>query len=128
MQEELLEKHPDAKVKVYALWFSMYPTDRREDWPAEVLDDARVEHFWDEEKTVGTFYMDHLETMDAARADGTSGITGAVLWDAYLVYGPDARWEGTPPDVRRWGRTILRTQDGLTDAFGSVVLTTNDTQ
>jgi hypothetical protein len=44
-----------------------------------------------------------------------------ILWDSYLVYGPDARWEDAPTGLRRWGRTILKTQDGLSKAVDDLV-------
>jgi hypothetical protein len=113
VQEEVLTKHKDAPLEVYAIWFSMYPTDRRELWPADILTDPRVSHFWDEGKLVGTFYANRFHEMEGLVTSGSTDLGAPILWDAYLVYGPDARWDDAPSGLRRWGRTILKTQDGL---------------
>jgi hypothetical protein len=121
VQETLLDKSPDADLQVYAVWFSMYPTDQRESWPAEVLTDRRVRHYWDEEKSIGRWYMEHIERMADARAPESSAYAGNVFWDAYFVYGPESRWDEMPTGLRKWGRTILRAQDSLRESFTTVV-------
>lgn len=121
MQEELLEKTGDKDLHVYAVWFSMYPTDRKENWPADVLTDRRVRHYWDEDKAVGRWYMQRIESMAEARAPESSAYAGDVFWDAYFVYGPESRWDDLPSGLRKWGRTILRAQESLRDAFHVVV-------
>ena len=121
MQEEILDKHPDADLQVYAVWFSMYPTDERENWPGDILTDNRVVHYWDETRSVGRWYMERIREIDSMRAPETGGLAGNTLWDAYLVYGPESRWDQAPTGLRRWGRTILRTQEGLRDAVAALV-------
>ena len=122
VQEEVLTKHKDADLKVYAIWFSMYPTDRREQWPANILTDPRVVNIWDELKVVGTFYAERYGEMESTVVPESTGWQDTpILWDAYLVYGPDARWEDAPTGLRRWGRTILKTQDGLRQAVDDLM-------
>ncbi|MEO6214226.1 MAG: hypothetical protein ABIP65_11420 [Vicinamibacterales bacterium] len=118
MQKEILEPHAKSDLRVYAVWFNMVDGDSRQRWPADLLTDRRVTHFWDEEKTVGRWFAPRMDTaeMEAARAPDSSGLGQPVLWDAYLVYGPEARWDDEPTALRRWGRTILRTQSHLRDA------------
>lgn len=117
MQEELLDRNRDADLRVYAVWFNMYPNDAKERWPAQVLDDARVIHFWDEQKAVGRWYLERIAGMDATRAPESAENEGPVLWDAYLVYGPESRWDSAPTGLRRWGRTILSTREDLRESF-----------
>lgn len=121
VQQEVLDKQPKADLAVYAIWFSMYPTDAREHWPGDVLTDPRVVHVWDEGKTVGRWYMSRVADIESARAPGSGGLGGNVLWDAFLVYGPEAHWRDAPDGLRRWGRTILGTQDALREAVATVV-------
>ena len=106
MQEELLDKHKEADLRVYAVWFSMYGTERRENWPPDALTDRRVVHLWDEEKTVGRWYLRRIGSMEDARAAGSAGLAGDVLWDAYeAVY--RASWkprESHPNFLRAWAR------------------------
>ena len=122
VQETLLEARQDADLRAYAIWFSMYPTDLRERWPADVLTDPRVLHWWDEERAVGRWYAAHAESMAGELAPGASPLGGTILWDAYLVYGPESRWEESgPTGLRRWGRTILQTRDALQQAVDTLV-------
>jgi hypothetical protein len=116
VQEELLAKHGDADVRVYAIWFSMYPTDLRERWPADVLTDRRVVHLWDEQKNVGRWYGERERDIETHVAPDSSGLGQPILWDAYLVYGRASRWDEAPTELLRWGRTILRTKESLHEA------------
>ena len=106
MQAEILAKHPTAQVKVYAIWFNMLWTDSRWLWREGVLDDPRVVHFWDKKKVVGRWYEEHV----------THG-GRAVEWDAFFLYGPEASWEATSPEVVTWGRTILSNTERLREAL-----------
>ena len=117
MQEELLDVHKDQNVRMYAVWFSMYPGDQRERWPATALPDRRVRHYWDDEKEVGQWYAARMDSMREQLAPDSKGVEPPILWDAYLVYGPEARWDDAPTDLRRWGRTILRTKEDFRRAF-----------
>jgi hypothetical protein len=38
----LLSVNPKAPLRVYAVWFNMYPGDARERWRADRLTDPRV--------------------------------------------------------------------------------------
>ncbi len=105
MQNELLAKHPDRELAVYAIWFNMVGSDDRSRWPAGLLTDRRVTHFWDEEKVVGRWFATQPEY------GGLYG--GPVLWDAYLLYDRNARWEKAPSDLVSWGFTIVRTRERL---------------
>jgi len=118
VQKEILEPRASADLRVYAVWFNMVEEDARTRWPADLLTDRRVTHFWDEGKTVGRWFAPRAEAppMVAVRAPDSSGLGQPVLWDAYLVYGPEARWDEEPSGLRRWGRTILRTREQLREA------------
>lgn len=94
----------------------MYAGDERDRWPADALTDARVVHYWDEGKVVGAWYAQRLSEVADRMAPESRGHQAPVLWDAYVVYGPEAHWEDGPGGVRRWGRTILGTGEGLRQA------------
>lgn len=113
MQQELLDAHADLDVRVYAVWFSMYPGDERDRWPSTVLQDHRVTHLWDERAALGRWYGERLSAMEDQLAPESTGVEPPILWDAYLAYGPDAHWSDTPTGLRQWGRTILLTRESL---------------
>jgi hypothetical protein len=113
VQKELFEKYPAANLRGYAVWFNMFPGDGRGKWPATLLTDERVMHWWDERAQIGTWFGDRA---DALRPKLSAGSTwhGKILWDAYLLYGANARWESaTPTELIRFGRTIVAGREAL---------------
>jgi hypothetical protein len=106
VQTEILEKYPSAKVHVYAIWFSMLPTDGRAGWAltSRVIADPRVQHFWDEKRLVGHWYA-AMEN----RGESDSGIA----WDAYYLYGPDAQWNAQPDPLLSSGNPVRNQFDEL---------------
>jgi hypothetical protein len=98
-----LAKHPSAKLRVYAVWFNMYPGDARAKWPSGLLTDPRVVHFWDEQKIVGTWYGQHPDYLNSDK----------VFWDAFILYGPEAQWEDSPSHRVSMGRTIVSKREEL---------------
>jgi hypothetical protein len=110
VQSDILEKHPDAKLKVYAVWFNMIRTDSRWLWYPGWLDDPRVVHFWDDERLVGRFYAENVTRT------GTD-----VEWDVYFLYGADASWQATPPDALSSGGPIQDVQQRLREALDALL-------
>ena len=49
MQSKLLEAHPHARLRVYAIWVNKLFGDARNRWDAAGLTDPRVVHLWDAE-------------------------------------------------------------------------------
>ena len=113
MQEELLERHAAAPLRVYAVWYNMFPGDSRERWRHDLLPDSRVAHYWDEPRAVGQLYFQSLPRIWERRAPETAPPQDLILWDAYLLYAADARWDEQPPDIVRWGATILLARERL---------------
>lgn len=121
MQQALLEADPKARLRVYAVWFRMYPGDARERWSAKLLADPRVLHFWDEERTLGRLYYDAVPRIWDKRAGESKRPQGGVLWDSYLLFGPKARWNERTPELRSWGYTILMTRETLKRELGEAL-------
>ena len=99
MRSEILEKHPDAKIEVYAVWFRNLWTDARFLWPSSALDDPRVGNFWDAQKAAGRWYAANLTRR---------GVT--IEWDAWAFYAPGKTFSDPSVD---WGRTIVETRERL---------------
>ena len=98
---------------MYAIWFNMYPGDARSKWPSTLLTDRRVLHYWDEERAVGRKYLSHIPAMMGRQAAATLAPEADTLWDAFLVYAPDDRWQGPIPVPVSWGYPIMVTRDQL---------------
>jgi hypothetical protein len=120
VQTELLSKYPKADLRVYAIWFNMYPGDARSKWPPSLLADSRVIHRWDEGKLVGAWYGRHTNEMRGQLAAGSSW-KGDILWDAYLFYGADAKWDEAPRPLIHWGRTIVAARETLRQDFERLI-------
>ena len=121
MQNELLAKYPKANVRAYAVWFNMFPGDARSKWPPTLLTDARVIHRWDEPKAVGQWYAPLTASIRRELAPASQWRDGAILWDAYLLYGADAKWSDAPTTgLIHWGRTIVAGRDTLKDDFAKL--------
>ena len=74
----------------------MYPGDKRSRWSPKHISDPRVMHYWDEKKIVGKWLVDQ-QIVDYA---------DEILWDAYLLFGPEASWNETPRTLNTWGRPV----------------------
>jgi hypothetical protein len=85
---------PLPTLRVYAVWLPMVWSDARRAWDSGLLADPRVTHLWDEKRTTGLWFAEHLE--------GYRGISS----DTYYLYGPDAKWDLTPTPLISRGRTI----------------------
>jgi hypothetical protein len=77
--------------------------DSREGLDASVLDGEQVRQFWDSEQVSGRWF---------ARR-GNLGLHPPLLWDAYLVFGPDARWDRIPRPLKTWGSPVIANAEEL---------------
>lgn len=118
MQKEILEKQPDADVRVYAIRFSMLESDSRPGWPRDNLTDPRVTHLWDEKRVLGRWYARDLKLKILSR---TLKRETDALWDAYLLYGPEARWTSSPQPLVGWGAPIVESREELRGKFTSLL-------
>ena len=106
MQNEILTKHPAADLHVYVVWFDMFPGDARWRWDGGGLTDARVVHFWDEDKTVGAWFSANLTHRKAP------------TWDFFALYRADARDLASPANT---GGSIIGDRDELQSALGPIL-------
>ena len=79
MRENVLERHPDANVRVYVVWVPRVPTDERFQ-VADLVVDVRATHYWDNGRRIEDRF-----------ADG-----GGAAYDFFYVYGPGAQWGDEP--------------------------------
>jgi hypothetical protein len=108
VQNEILSKHPAADLDVYVVWFNMFPGDARWRWDGDGMTDPRVVHYWDEQKSVGTWFSANLTER------------GSPTWDFYALYPPDARDLATPSSM---GGTIIGRRAELQSALGPLLAT-----
>jgi hypothetical protein len=95
MKREVLARYGDAGLRIYMVWV---PKQRglERDVPGATLElpDERATHFWD---ASGVLMSGNRETLKLREE----------AWDIYLLYGPDAKWEGElPPAPRYWSHQL----------------------
>ncbi len=61
------------------------------------MTDPRAVHFWDEKKTVGSWFAKQEKPQDE---------TPGIVWDAFYLYGPDAQWDVKPEPLITSGATV----------------------
>ncbi len=71
------------------------------------MPDPRASHFWDEERVTGLWFNDQ-----GYLADFNLGL----VYDAYILFGPDADWVSKPSPVISEGYTIIRMSQQLQEA------------
>lgn len=101
VQRDILEGHPKADLKVYVVWFNMLSGDSRSGWDSCAVSDPRATNLWDRDRLIS-----------AALDPSVKGASPPV-WDAYLLYGPDARWDSAPPRPISTGTPIYPARDKL---------------
>lgn len=116
VQREILEPNPEADLVVFAVSFDMLMTDSRAGWSAETLHDPRVVHLWDGERALGRWFAEQPRLRER-------GLVGdGVMWDTWLLFGPDARWSADGPGpLSGAGHTIVRTRRQLREEVAALV-------
>ena len=92
MHENVFEKYPNANISGSIVWM---PILEKDTFDAAVpssmaLSDARIKHFYDNNRSVGKTIADSV------------GWQGHVAWDIYLFYAPTTNWTQTPPKPEYW--------------------------
>jgi hypothetical protein len=95
MQREVLSKYPDPELRVYMVWVPKLRGLERDVASATTqYPDARAMHFWDAPSVLVRGYRETLQLPEDA-------------WDVFLLYGPQARWDGSgPPAPDYWAHQL----------------------
>ena len=102
MAHNVLERYPDARLRVYVVWVHRWGTDSRAEIDGAGLVDPRVTHFWDSADVIGAPLVDRL------------GVDlGGLDYDFFLLFDRDAIWGSTPPRPVSWGATVIDDRDRL---------------
>jgi len=105
IQEYILQRNPTLDVKVYAVWYQMYPGDSPKHFPhaRTLIPDKRVRHYWDQPKDVGRWFFGMVPT----------DTHGDIEWDAFYLFDRSSAWTDRPTALLTWGRTILKDRKKL---------------
>jgi hypothetical protein len=97
-----MKHYPDADLRVYVVWVHRWATDARTEIDGAGMVDARVTHLWDAGNVIGQAFLERF------------GVDfGGLDYDFFLLFGPDAVWEGTPPRPASSGATVIGERERL---------------
>lgn len=116
--EEVLKRHPDGQITVFAVWEPMLSTDWSKPGTGalERLGDRRVRQFWDADHTVAAA----LGTMEkTTQLDPGCCKRRGVLWDLIAAYPPGPAWGDTLPRPTFFAGTMVQNAAGLEDVINS---------
>jgi hypothetical protein len=101
----ILERHGDARLRVYVVWVHRWVTDTRAEIDGAGLIDPRVTQFWDTGGVMGAPFLDRF------------GVDlGGLDYDFFQLFGPEATWSSSPPRPVSSGGTVISTSDRLASA------------
>jgi hypothetical protein len=112
IQEYILKRNPKLDMKVYTVWYEMYPGDSPDDFPKarKLLPDKRVFHYWDQHKDVGRSFYGMVPT----------STKGNIEWDAFYLFDAGSVWTDRPTNLLTWGRPILTDRKKLSDRIAEL--------
>ncbi len=99
---------------MYAVWFNVLPGDSVGEWNSEILTDRRVTEYWDPDGVVGRWFGDRRDELDLRF------LGGHLVWDASLLFGPDASWQALPEPLEHFGYTVIADSDELEDRLEAI--------
>ena len=105
MQTQILDRYPNADVRVYVVWLPVLPLDNNRVSVNETVTDSRARHYWDNDQVVS----DELSE--------AYGGKGGLVWDAIFVFGPNATWDGTPPEPLDSGAPVVSAIESVKHAL-----------
>jgi hypothetical protein len=107
VNKSLLSKTNDARLQTFVVHVPVLkPTPTATDVPkaATLLSNDHVHHYWNPSGDFGRLLSNALDLKN----DGEP----VYAWDVWLVYGPDATWEGTAPPAPQLFMHQLRALEG----------------
>lgn len=75
-----------------------------------LLTEPRVTHYWDPNQDVGRWFD---ENEQAICFDFNKG---PIVWDSYLLFGPEVTWAAVPAPLISFGNTVISDKDDLLEA------------
>lgn len=110
VQTHILEAYPDSDIDVTAIWFNMLFSDSRDRWDPNLLTDPRVTHYWDADQDIGRWFDQNEQAI------GFDFNNGPIVWDSFLLFGPEATWSDLPTPLISFGNTVIADNDELHEA------------
>ena len=104
-----MAKSPRAALDVYAVWLPELG-GTPDAWSPTVFPDRRVRNYWDGDELVARWYAAHV-----AEEPG-------IVWDAFFLYGPAAKWSTKPGPLVSGGGTVIGESEKLQAAIRPLLI------
>ncbi|MCH7923754.1 MAG: hypothetical protein IH975_12085, partial [Nitrospinae bacterium] len=62
-----------------------------------------------------------LSVQEIEQIKGGQPLQEDIVWDAYLLYGSEARWDVIPEPLVGWGSTVIQTADKLLEEVSQLL-------
>jgi hypothetical protein len=110
--EDVLKRHPDSRIVVFAVWEPMLSTDwsKPGTGPLQRLSDSRVQQFWDADHTVAAALA---VTEEATQLHPSCCKRHGVLWDLIAAYPAGPVWSNTIPKPVFFDGTMVQNASRL---------------
>jgi hypothetical protein len=97
LQREVMEKDPQKNIAVFIVWLKVLETDNEDAAVAAMkrIPDPRVQHYWDPQRVL------NAQLLDAIMFD-----VNLRIYDIFLLYDGEARWEKRLPRPGYWMHEI----------------------
>jgi len=106
----VLERYPDARLRVYVVWVHRWGTDSRAEIDGAGMVEPRVTHLWDTGGVIGASFLERF------------GVDlGGLDYDFFLLFGPEAAWGSSPPRPVSSGGTVISAGDRLASAAAALL-------
>jgi hypothetical protein len=100
--QNILQRYQDARLRVYVIWVKRWALDTRAEIDGAGMVDHRVTHLWDAGNVINQEFLDRF------------GVNfGGLDYDFFLLFGPDAVWDQTPPQPASSGATVIGERERL---------------
>lgn len=90
------------------VWLPMLPGDAKALIDQRVLSDPRVTYYWDPNRIVGDWFSQQVTHQPGP------------TWDAFFLYGAQARWDSTPGPLVASGSSIIGSRADLVAGLNAV--------
>ena len=114
----MLEEHPDARVRVFAVWEPILPTDwsKPMSFVLNRISDHRVTQFWDHDHVLATqMAKDARDPQPTQRCCVQNG----HLWDLAAVYPLSTTWDAAMPTAFVFDGPVVNVRDRLLELLSS---------
>lgn len=108
VNEDLLAETHDPRLQTFVVHVPVIGATKTDVTPSmKLLQNPNVRHYWNES---GAFGRELAKSVGLKRGDEL-----VYAWDVWLIYGPEAKWEGTSPPRPRLLMHQLRAMQGSTE-------------